>query len=62
MQYSLLQSNRENRETPEIFLECYGGARKKPIRHEKTKPQARTLISLGFGGLLACPDLCCDWS
>ena len=28
MQYSLLQSNRENRETPEIFLECYGGARK----------------------------------
>ena len=29
--------------TPEIFLECCV-ARKKPIRCEKTKPQARTLI------------------
>ena len=29
---------------------------------EKTKPQARTLISLWFCGLLACPNLCCDWS
>ena len=35
---------------------------KKPIRREKTKPQARTLISLWFCGLLACPNLCCDWS
>ena len=29
-------------------MECYCGARKKPIRHEKTKLQARTLISLWF--------------
>ena len=34
--------------TPEFLLECYCGARKKPIRHEKTKLQARTLISLWF--------------
>ena len=46
--------------TPEIFLECYCVAIKKPIRDEKTKPQARRLISLWFCGLLACPDLCCD--
>ena len=30
--------------TPEIFLESYCLAREKPIRHEKTKPQARTLV------------------
>ena len=48
--------------TPESFLECYCVARKKPIRREKTKLQARTLISLWFCGLLACPNLCCDWS
>ena len=36
--------------TPEIFLECYCLAREKPIRCEKTKPQARTLISLWFCG------------
>ena len=30
--------------TPEIFLECYCAARKKPIRCEKTKLQARTLV------------------
>jgi len=47
--------------TPEIFLECYCGARKKPIGAEKTKPQARTLITLWFCHLLTCPDLCCDW-
>ena len=46
--------------TPEIFLECYCVAIKKAIRHEKTKPQARMLISLFFCGLLACPDLRCD--
>ena len=46
--------------TPEIFLACYCVAIKKPIRHEKTKPQARMLISLFFCGLLACPDLHCD--
>ena len=34
--------------TPEIFLACYCVAIKKPIRHEKTKPQARMLISLFF--------------
>ena len=48
--------------TPEIFLECYCVARKKLIIREKTKPQARTLISLWFCGLLAYHDLCCDWS
>ena len=36
--------------TPEIFLECFCVARKKPIRHEKTELQARTLISLWFCG------------
>ena len=36
--------------TPEIFLECYCAARKKPVRREKTKPQARPLISLWFCG------------
>ena len=29
--------------TPEIFLECYCVARKKPIRREKAKPQARAV-------------------
>ena len=57
-----LQSNRENREISEIFLECYCVARKKPIRYEKTKLQARLLISLWFCGLFTCPDLCRDWS
>ena len=46
--------------TPEIFLEYYSVATKKAIRHEKTKPQARMLISLWFCGLLARPDLFCD--
>ena len=38
--------------TPEIFLQCDSVARKKPIRHvnEKTKLQARLLISLWFCG------------
>ena len=36
--------------TPEIFLECFCVARKRPIRREKTEPQARTLISLWFCG------------
>ena len=48
--------------TPELFLECYCVARRKPIKCEKTKPQARTLISLWFCGRFACLDLCCDWS
>ena len=34
--------------TSEIFLDCDCVARKKPIRGEKTKPQARTLIGLWF--------------
>ena len=42
--------------------EYYCVARKKRVRREKTEPQARKLISLWFCGLLACPDLCCDWS
>ena len=58
----VLQSDRENRRTPEIFWECYCFAREKPIRCGKTKPQARTLISLWFCGQFMCLDLCCDWS
>ena len=46
--------------TSEIFLECYCLAREKPIRHKKTKLQARTLISLWFCAQFTCPDLCCD--
>ena len=33
-----------NCRTPEIFWECYCLAREKPIRCEKTKPQAKMLI------------------
>ena len=48
--------------TLEIFQECYCLAKEKPVRHEKTKPQARTLIiSLWFCDQFACPDLCGDW-
>ena len=56
----LLYHQTEKTGTPEIFLACYCVAIKKPIRHEKTKPQARMLISLFFCGLLTCPDLHCD--
>ena len=31
--------------TPELFLECYGVARKKPIRFKMKKPPAVTVIS-----------------
>ena len=48
--------------TPEILMECYCVARKKPIRREKTKPQTATVISLWFWGLLACPELYFDWA
>ena len=58
----VLQSSWENRRTPEIFQECYCLAREKPIRCEKTKRQARMLISLWFHGQFAYTDLCCDWS
>ena len=47
---------------PEIFLECYSVARKKPIRREKTESPARSLISLWFCGQLTWHDLCRDWS
>ena len=47
--------------TPEIFMECYCVARNKPIRREITKPQTATVISLWFWGLLAYPELYCDW-
>ena len=47
--------------TPEIFMECYCVARNKPIRHEITKLQTTTVIILWFWGLLACPELCCEW-
>ena len=46
--------------TPEILLECYYLAREKPMRCEKNKPQARTLISLWFCAQFTCLDLCCD--
>ena len=42
-------------------MECYCVARNKPIRREITKPQTATVISLWFWGLLACPELYCDW-
>ena len=47
--------------TPEIFMECYCVVRNKPIRCEITKLQTATVISLWFWGLLACPELYCDW-
>ena len=47
--------------TPEIFMECYCVARSKPIRRVITKLQTATVISLWFWGLLACPELYCDW-
>ena len=47
--------------TPEIFMECYCVARNKPIRRKITKPQTATVISLWFWGLLAYPELYCDW-
>ena len=34
--------------TLEIFMECYCLSRKKPIKHEKPKPQAVTVTSLWF--------------
>ena len=47
--------------TPKIFLECYFVARKKRMRREKTKLQARTLIiSLLLCGQFTRPDLCSD--
>ena len=48
--------------TPEILMECYCVEKRKPIRHEKPKPQTATVVSLWFYGLLACPELHCDWS
>ena len=47
--------------TPEIFMECYCVERSKPIRRQITKPQTATVISLWFWGLLAYPELYCDW-
>ena len=47
--------------TPEIFMECYCVVRNKPIRHEITKLRTAAVISLWFWGLLACPELYCDW-
>ena len=47
--------------TPEIFMECYCVARNKPIRRKITKRQTATVISLWFWGLLAYPELYCDW-
>ena len=48
--------------TPEIFMECYCVARNKPIRCVITKPRTATVIKLWFWGLLAYPELYCDWS
>lgn len=39
--------------TPEILPECYYVAREEPIRHEKTKEQAATIILL-VCGFVAC--------
>ena len=46
---------------PEIFTECYRVARNKPIRREITKLQTATVVNLWFWGLLAYPELYCDW-
>ena len=43
------------------FMECYCVARNKPIRREISKPQTAAAISLWFRGLLAYPELYCDW-
>ena len=48
--------------TPKIFIECNCVVRKQPIRHEKTKLQTATVISLRFWGLLVSPEHYCDWS
>ena len=42
-------------------MACYCVARNKLIRLEITKPQPATVTSLWFWGLLACPELYCDW-
>ena len=42
-------------------MECYCDARNKPIRCKITKPQTASAISLWFWGLLAYPELYCDW-
>ena len=57
---SELQSNNENREHQKYFRNVIVLQEKRPIRREKTEPQARTLLSLWFCGMLKCPDLCCD--
>ena len=42
-------------------MECYCVVRNMPIRREITKPQTAMVISLWFCGLLACPELYCNW-
>ena len=42
-------------------MECYCVVRNKPIRHEVTRLQTATVISLWFLGLLACHELYCEW-
>ena len=59
---SELQSNNENREHQKYFWNVIVLQEKRPIRREKTEPQARMLISLCFCSLPKCPDLCCDLS
>jgi len=41
-------------------MECYCEAWKKPIRHQKTKPQTAPVVC-GVLGLLAYHELYCDW-
>ena len=43
-------------------MECYCVVRNKPIRCMITKPRTATVIKLWFWGLLAYPELYCDWS
>ena len=43
-------------------MERYCVAKRKPKRREKPKPQTAIVVSLWFSGLLACPELHCDWS
>ena len=57
--YSQTEKTVNTRNISGMLLCC----EKKKIRREKTKRQARTLITVcGFVASFSCPDLCCNWS
>ena len=49
--------NTKNHEDGKYFWNHYYVARKKTIRHEKTKLASNNIVVCG---LLTCPELCCD--